>query len=219
MKEALRVIAKVYDGMTFYEVLNERRSVREFQSKPVEQEKLDRILEAGLKAPSHNHLREWEFVLLRNPKMRVKIVKEGVNAQDLTDGKALKDAVKDYEDDLQREMYLEALPVQQRMLLSSPELLVVCFRMKKRLDECRTLYELNSFASVWACIENILLAITAEGLGGVTYVPNDTSRLKAIMTIPDDYEVATLIPLGYSKPYAVKQKPTLLGEKMHIDKW
>ncbi len=205
--------------MNFYEVVKERRSVREFQSKPVEQDKLERILEAGLKAPTHNHLREWEFILARNPEQRVRIVEAGAMAQDVMDAKALEEAVRDFADDRQREMYLKALTVQKRMLLNSPELLMVCFRMKKRLGECSTLYELNSFASVWACIENILLAITAEGLGGVTYVPSDTSRLRAIIEIPDDYEVAALIPFGYSKPYAVRQKPTSLREKTHIDKW
>jgi nitroreductase len=205
--------------MSFYEVVKERRSVREFQSKPVEQDKLERILEAALKAPTHNHLREWEFVLVRNPEQRVRIVEAGAMAQDIIDAKALEEAVKDFVDDQQREMYLKVLPVQKRMLLNSPELLVVCFKMKKRLEEIRTLYELNSFASIWACIENILLALTAEGLGGVTYVPRDTSRLSAIMEIPDEYEVAALIPFGYPKPYAVRQKPTSLQEKTHIDKW
>jgi nitroreductase len=53
--------------MEFYEVVKKRRSVREFKSKSVEADKLQRILEAGLKAPSHNHLREWEFILVRSP--------------------------------------------------------------------------------------------------------------------------------------------------------
>jgi hypothetical protein len=37
--------------------------------------------------------------------------------------------------------------------------------------------------------------------------------------MPEDYEVAVLIPIGYPRPYQVKQKPVLLYEKIHIDKW
>lgn len=57
---------KGYNNMDFYEVVNSRRSVREFQRKPIEEDKLQRILEAGLKAPTHNHLREWEFILVKD---------------------------------------------------------------------------------------------------------------------------------------------------------
>jgi len=116
-------------------------------------------------------------------------------------------------------MYLKAIPVQKRMLMSSPELLVVCFRMKTPLKDCKTLYELNNLASVWTCIENILLAMAAEGLFGVTYIPHETSALKRILKVPEDYEVAALIPIGYPKPYQVKQKPTSLRDKIHKDKW
>lgn len=205
--------------MDFYETVGKRRTVREFQSKPVEEEKLQRILEAGLKAPSHNHLREWEFILVKDPKQRIRVIEAGARADNVADKKRLEDAVKGLADDLQRKMYLKALPVQRRMLLSSPELLVVCFMMKKPLWECRTLYELNNFASVWTCIENILLAMAAEGLYGVTYVPYETSSLKRILGVPEDYEVATLIPIGYPAPYDVKQKPIVLQSKIHANKW
>jgi nitroreductase len=43
----------------FCEAVEKRRTVREFQAKPMEEEKLLRALAAGLKAPSHNHLRGW----------------------------------------------------------------------------------------------------------------------------------------------------------------
>jgi len=207
------------DGMDFYEVVNKRRSVREFRAKLVEADKLERVLEAGLKAPSHNHLREWRFILVKDLEQRVRVVEAGAGAEDVEDEDRLEEAVRDLTDDLQREMYLKALPVQKRMLLSSPELLVVCFRMRKPLRECKTLYELNNFASVWACIENILLAMAAEGLYGVTYIPHETSSLKKILEVPDDYEVATLIPVGYPQEYFVKQKPALLKEKMRFNKW
>nr|MDO8133055.1 nitroreductase family protein [Candidatus Njordarchaeum guaymaensis] len=120
---------------------------------------------------------------------------------------------------LQREMYLKALSVQKKMLMSSPELLVVCFRMKKPLRECETLYDLNCFASVWVCIENILLAMAAEGLFGVTYIPHRTRSIKELLGIPEDYEVAALIPIGYPGEHIVKQKTVLLQQKTHIDKW
>lgn len=205
--------------MDFYEVLSRRRSVREFQSRPVETDKLQRVLEAGLKAPTHNHLREWEFILVQDSGQRLKVVEAMDGSQDLTDKEQLKKAIEGLRDVLQKEMYLKALPVQRRMLLTSPELLVVCYRMRKPLAECKTLYELNDFASVWTCIENILLAMAEEGLYGVTYIPHETSSLKKILEVPADYEIATLIPIGYPRDYSVKQKPVTLEGKLHHNKF
>ena len=205
--------------MDFYEVVTKRRSVREFQPRPVEEEKLQRVLEVGLKAPSHNHMREWEFILVRDIEQRKRVVELGVRAENMTDRTELGKATEGMIDELQKQMYLKALPVQKRMLMSSPELLVVCFRMKKTLKECKALYELNNFASVWTCIENILLAMTAEGLYGVTYIPSETSSLKKILDVPQDYEVAAVIPIGYPTDYFVKQKTTALKEKIHYNRW
>jgi nitroreductase len=203
--------------MEFYEVINKRRTVREFQSKPIEAEKLQRILEAGLKAPSHNHLREWEFILVKDFEQRRRVVDLGVMAKDYSEKEVEKETRSMTE--WEKEAYLKALPVQRRTLMSSPELLIVCFRMRKPFKECETLYELKNFASVWTCIENISLAMAAEGLYGVTFIPRETSPLKKLLGIPADYEVATLIPIGYPQEYFVKQKPISLKEKTHYNKW
>jgi nitroreductase len=72
---------------------------------------------------------------------------------------------------------------------------------------------------VWTCIEDILLAMAAEGLYGVTYIPHETSSLKKILEVPADYEIATLIPIGHPRDYSVKQKPVTLEDKLHINKF
>jgi 5,6-dimethylbenzimidazole synthase len=203
--------------MDFYEAVDRRRTVREFLPKPVEEHKLLRVLAAGLKAPSHNHLREWEFILVRDFEERKRVVDLGVTAQDYSE-KEVQEATRTMSD-WEKEAYLKALPVQRRMLMSSPELLIVCFRMRKHLKDCGTLYDLNSYASVWACIENILLAMATEGLYGVTFMAHDTTPLKKMLGVPDDYEVATLIPVGYPAEYHVKQKPLSLNEKIHYNRW
>jgi len=204
--------------LDFNEVVEKRRTVREFQSKLVEEEKLLRVLAAGLKAPSHNHLREWEFILMKDFEQRKRVVDLGVMAKDYSE-EEIEEATKPMTD-WEKEAYLKALPVQRRMLMSSPDLLIVCFRMRKSFKECEILYELNNFASVWACIENILLAMVAEELYGVTFIiPHETVPLKKMLGIPDDYEVAALIPIGYPQEYFVKQKPVSLKEKIHYNKW
>jgi nitroreductase len=48
----------------FIELLQKRRSIRQFQDKPVEQEKIDTLAEAMLRSPSSRSLNPWEFVVV-----------------------------------------------------------------------------------------------------------------------------------------------------------
>ena len=50
--------------MEFYEVINKRRSIRQFEDREIPRDVLERILDAGLKAPSSNHQRRWELLTL-----------------------------------------------------------------------------------------------------------------------------------------------------------
>ena len=205
--------------MEFYEVIDKRKSVREFQKKPVEKDKLIRVLNAGLKAPSNNHLRQWEFILVKDPEQRKKVAELVSKGKSITSELDLEKALNNWSDETQKEMYRKALPVQTKMLVDSPELLMVCYRLRKRLKDCEILYDLNDLASIWMCIENIMLAMAAEGLYGVTAVPRETSMLKRVLGVPEGYEVAVAIPIGYPMDYSIKQKTVSIQEKLHYNKW
>jgi len=56
-------------------------------------------------------------------------------------------------------------------------------------------------------------------LYGVTFMTHDTVPLKNMLGIPDDYEIATLIQIGYPEEHFVRQNPVSLKEKTHYDKW
>ena len=51
--------------MNFYEVIYNRKTVRNFLGKPVDLEIIKRILEAGNAAPTWNHTRDWSYIILR----------------------------------------------------------------------------------------------------------------------------------------------------------
>lgn len=48
----------------FISLLRKRRSIRRFLDKPVEKEKLDLLVEAGLRSPSSRGVNPWHFVLV-----------------------------------------------------------------------------------------------------------------------------------------------------------
>ena len=51
--------------MDLYDAIDQRRTVREFLDKEVDFEAIKRILEAGNKAPTWNHNRNWSYIVLR----------------------------------------------------------------------------------------------------------------------------------------------------------
>jgi nitroreductase len=56
--------------MSVLAAIQNRYSCRAYQDKPIEQEKLDRIIEAARLAPSARNLQEWRFLFVRDPQIR-----------------------------------------------------------------------------------------------------------------------------------------------------
>ena len=50
-----------------------RRSIREFTEKPVEKEKIENILKAGMQAPSAKNQQAWEFIVVESKEMKEKV--------------------------------------------------------------------------------------------------------------------------------------------------
>jgi nitroreductase len=59
--------------MNLYETIKKRYSCRSYSSKPIEAEKLDRILEAARLAPSAKNLQDWRFVVVTDEKKRKEV--------------------------------------------------------------------------------------------------------------------------------------------------
>lgn len=52
-----------------------RRSIRKFKHDVVEDEKIEKMLRAGMQAPSAGNQQPWEFVIVRNSKLKDEISK------------------------------------------------------------------------------------------------------------------------------------------------
>ena len=55
--------------MSVMEAIEKRRSIRRYGSKPVEAEKLEKVLEAGRLAPSARNRQEWKLLAVTDPKL------------------------------------------------------------------------------------------------------------------------------------------------------
>ena len=56
--------------MDVFEAIQQRRSIRSYQDKPVEREKLEKILEAGRLAPSARNIEPWHFIAVTDSEKR-----------------------------------------------------------------------------------------------------------------------------------------------------
>ena len=52
--------------MDVSEAIRKRRSIRKYQARKVENDKIERVLEAGRLAPSAKNLQEWSFIVVRD---------------------------------------------------------------------------------------------------------------------------------------------------------
>ena len=67
--------------MDFLELVSSRYAVRSYQSRPVEQDKLEHVLEAVRLAPSGSNRQPWRFVIVRDAETRRRLVPACANQQ------------------------------------------------------------------------------------------------------------------------------------------
>jgi nitroreductase len=82
---------------------------------------------------------------------------------------------------------------------------------------------MNAFAAIWCCIENILLAATAEGLACALRVPfaEESEYVAEYVHAPQDYVMPCYISIGHPTADAVvvEQEKVNIEDKMHFGSW
>ena len=179
-----------------WEVMYTQRAIRYWQDRKVPRELLEQVIEAGSKAPSGSNLQPWVFLVVDDDEKRATIsaalrevfeasparqlVEAGENSQDRTQRLMLRGA---------REFFLK--------LEKAPALIVPC------------LYGLNSptqdpasllaGSSIYAAVQNIMLAARALGLGTVMTTAQGMieGTLRETLRIPEDAYPVAFIPIGY----------------------
>ena len=209
--------------MDFYQVLEKRRTIRDFSGREVTDEVLEKILSAAFKAPTNDHLRQFEFVVVRGPENIARLVSPVAENTEAIQQTGLKAAAETMDKD-EHAMFVDALPKQQRMLMQSNCLVLPFFRQKD-CPLCRPADQssLNYFASAWAAVENILLAATAEGLACAFRIPigNESEYVKQIVGAPAEYEFTCFLAVGYvaENAHICNQKEIRTADRIHRNVW
>ena len=115
--------------MDFYQVLEKRRTIRDFSDREVPDEVLGRILAAAFKAPTNDHLRQLEFVVVRGQENISRMISPVAENTENIQQAGLEAAAGVMDRD-EHAMFTDALPKQQKMLMQSGCLVLPFFRQK-----------------------------------------------------------------------------------------
>ena len=161
--------------MELFEAINTRRSVRKYQDKPVEEEKLHAVLEAARMAPSWANMQCWRLVVVKDRK-----VKESLSDLSYVESYF---APKGY----------KANP-SKKALVEAPVVIVLCAEPSQSGSLWGQPYYL---VDCGIASQNLMLAARAQGLGTVFVGVYDEVKVKGILQIPQTVRVVGLLPLGY----------------------
>lgn len=208
--------------MNFYDVIDSRRTIRDFKSDSIEQEVIERIIAAGMKAPTNDHMRDWHFIVITDKNIIAQCIDTiPMNISNQEINAILHDW--NLNDNCQQNAYKNAIPKQYKMLSEAACIIIPLFKQKTDILHPKNLSHLNGFASIWCCIENIFLAVTAEGYASALRVPlgKESDQVQKVLGFPQDYLMPCFIAIGKPSENAeyVEQKDYSLKERIHKNIW
>ena len=159
--------------MEMLDLILRRQSDRRYSVRPVEPDKIDRILEAGRMAPSACNSQPWKFIVVNDPTVLKDLAKAAV----------------------------EPITGMNSFADQSPVIIVIVrenpnFSSKFGSNLQRKDY---SLIDIGIACQNICLQATAEGLGSCILGWFRERKVRNILGIPSSKRVELLITLGYAE--------------------
>lgn len=200
--------------MEIFETMRTASAIRRFRPDPVPDEVLQRCLQAATWAPSGGNQQRWRFVVLRSAPVREAVAVGAQRALDvIRNVYRIQDPAAD--DDSPRARSARAVIALHENARNVP--LAVLFTMK---PDPAVNPELQG-ASIFPGVQNFLLALRAEGLGGLItgWASGAEAELRQVIGIPEDWDLSTLVvagwPQGQHRP--VRRRP--LADVARLDTW
>jgi len=178
----------------FLEVMEHRRSVRDFSPEPVPRALVVEAIRAAGLAPSGAHQQPWTFVLIGDePELRARI-REAAEAEER----------EGYDHRMSPE-WLEALaPLgtdwHKPHLTDAPWLIVVfeqAYGLRQEGGEAKRVKHYYVRESVGIAVGFLLAALTHAGLATLTHTPSPMGFLREILGRPENERPYVVIPVGY----------------------
>jgi nitroreductase len=179
--------------MELLELIKGRRSVRRYKPTPVKEEDLNLILEAGRWAPSWANTQCWQFIVVRDPDVKLRL------AQTCPPGKRWVATVRD-----------------------APVVVVACAELGKSGyyggEPVTNKGDWFMFDAALAA-QNMVLMAHSLGLGTVHIGYFDAEKAGEILKVPEGIVVVELIPMGYPAEEPKSPRRKELSEMVFYDRY
>jgi nitroreductase len=200
------------------DVLRRRRSIRTgfLKDRPVPDELLEQILEAGRWAPSAGNSQPWEFLVIRDLETREKIVE--IFKTQMRDKIEIEEVARGQRRRVNAGVDFRHAPV--HILVMGDPRTNDAYPMRTKLDK----WEAHFFSSLANCVLQMLLAAEVLSLSSM-YISDVASpyfsvMLKSLLGIPDPLQIYHLLPIGFAERSATIHHPRRpLEEMVHRERY
>ena len=201
-----------------WEVLYTQRAIRYWQDKKVPRELLERVIEAGSKAPSGSNMQPWVFVVVDDDEKRAAISSALRETFENSPARQLVEAGENSDDKTQRLMLKGARSFFSK-LEKAPALIIPClYQLASPTPDPASLL---AGSSIYTAVQNIMLSARALGLGTVMTTAQGMIEptLRQVLNLPEDAHPVAFIPIGYPDANFGPTKRKALDEILRWNAW
>ncbi len=174
------------------DVIQGRRSIRKYTDQDVSEEDIKKLIQAVKWSPSWTNCQCWEVIVVRNTDTKEKI-----------------------------QATLSKKNPAKKAIVQAPVLLAIC--AKKMASGYYNNTAATKFGDSWfmydlgMATQNLCLMAFNMGLGTVVVGLYDHDIAKKILNIPEEYELVTIIPVGYPVSETNPPKRRNIEDIIHIE--
>lgn len=173
----------------YYELLDKRRSVRDFSDKMVPKEVIENIIMTASSAPSGAHKQPWTFCAVSN-----KVLQKKIKAA------AEEEEYKSYHGRMSEEWLEDLAPIGtdwHKEFLEVAPWLIIMFKKTYDLEGEKKKKNYYVMESVGIAAGFLISAIHNAGLVTLTHTPSPMNFLQNILERPVNEKPFLLLPVGY----------------------
>jgi nitroreductase len=185
--------------MPLVDAMMTQRAVRRVLPDPVDDAIVLKCIELALRAPTGSNGQNWEFVVVKDRRVKEKLGRRYHQGWSLYGGLARRVAAGD--ESMQK--ILRAVQWQVDHFSEIPVLVVGCLRGGMRVPYLPTPFvgESSYFGSIYPSAQNLLLAARAMGLGAslITMPLWSVTSARRILGLPLSVSPCCIVPLGWPR--------------------
>lgn len=174
-----------------YLEIDQRRTVRGFDTRPIPVEVMEHIILTASTAPSGAHKQPWTFCLVSDPGIKRKIRLAAEEEEKISYSSRMPDPWKDDFKPLGTNW--------EKPFLEEAPFLIVVFKQSYGMENGEKVQHYYVSESVGIACGFLLAAIHHAGLVALTHTPSPMSFLSEILQRPTHEKPYLLIPVGYAK--------------------